>query len=45
MIKQPEYGMLGMDNIIHVAARGKKTYSVSYISICTSQNQALKDVS
>jgi hypothetical protein len=28
-----------------VAARGKKTYSVSYISICTSQNQALKDVS
>jgi hypothetical protein len=33
MIKQPEYGMLGMDNIIHVAARGKKlTVSVTLAS-------------
>jgi hypothetical protein len=44
MEKQPEYAVLGMYDVIHVAAR-KITYSVSNISICTSQNQALKDVS
>ena len=37
MENQSEYDMLGMDDNIHVAAR-KKTYIVSNISICSSQN-------